>query len=219
MLPVRRVKVVARARPCVNFGAPDGLTEELAMDVCGVSVLSVAPAELALCSAPCRGSITHSSSSGRTAQLRDIRSVRGDKRGGTCRVGSSAGCAFKAREHSNKKFIIANARAQNCAIIYCNDGFCEMTGFSRPDVMQKPCTCDFLHGQLTKRHAIAQVAQALLGSEERKVEITYHRKDDTKKPQRAFIRPLCLPSSPSILSVLYSCLVMLNNVSTLRLFG
>uniref|UniRef100_A0A8C9RG54 Potassium voltage-gated channel subfamily H member 7 n=1 Tax=Scleropages formosus TaxID=113540 RepID=A0A8C9RG54_SCLFO len=43
--------------------------------------------------------------------------------------------------------------------------------------MQKPCTCDFLHGQLTKRHAIAQVAQALLGSEERKVEITYHRKD------------------------------------------
>uniref|UniRef100_A0A672NX51 Potassium channel, voltage gated eag related subfamily H, member 7 n=1 Tax=Sinocyclocheilus grahami TaxID=75366 RepID=A0A672NX51_SINGR len=43
--------------------------------------------------------------------------------------------------------------------------------------MQKPCTCDFLHGQLTNRHAIAQVAQALLGSEERKVEITYHRKD------------------------------------------
>lgn len=43
--------------------------------------------------------------------------------------------------------------------------------------MQKPCTCDFLHGQFTNRHAIAQVAQALLGSEERKVEITYHRKD------------------------------------------
>lgn len=78
---------------------------------------------------------------------------------------------------SDKKFIIANARVQNCAIIYCNDGFCEMTGFSRPDVMQKPCTCDFLHGQFTSRHAVAQVAQALLGSEERKVEITYHRKD------------------------------------------
>lgn len=78
---------------------------------------------------------------------------------------------------TDKKFIIANARVQNCAIIYCNDGFCEMTGFSRPDVMQKPCTCDFLHGQFTSRHAVAQVAQALLGSEERKVEITYHRKD------------------------------------------
>ncbi|TWW64032.1 Potassium voltage-gated channel subfamily H member 7 [Takifugu flavidus] len=81
-------------------------------------------------------------------------------------------------DEADKKFIIANARVQNCAIIYCNDGFCEMTGFSRPDVMQKPCTCDFLHGQFTTRHAVAQVAQALLGSEERKVEITYHRKDD-----------------------------------------
>lgn len=78
---------------------------------------------------------------------------------------------------ADKKFIIANARVQNCAIIYCNDGFCEMTGFSRPDVMQKPCTCDFLHGPETKRHHIAQIAQALLGSEERKVEVTYYHKD------------------------------------------
>lgn len=82
---------------------------------------------------------------------------------------------------TDKKFIIANARVQNCAIIYCNDLFCEMTGFSRPDIMQKPCTCDFLHGEQTKRHAIAQVAQALLGSDERKVTITYHRKDGTYK--------------------------------------
>lgn len=82
---------------------------------------------------------------------------------------------------TDKKFIIANARVQNCAIIYCNDAFCEMTGFSRPDIMQKPCTCDFLHGEQTKRHAIAQVAQALLGSEERKVPITYHRKDGKSK--------------------------------------
>ncbi len=87
---------------------------------------------------------------------------------------------------TDKKFIIANAQVQNCAIIYCNDGFCEMTGFSRPDIMQKPCTCDFLHGEQTKRHAIAQVTQALLGSEERKVEITYHRKDGESKPILSF---------------------------------
>lgn len=52
-----------------------------------------------------------------------------------------------------------------------------MTGFSRPDVMQKPCTCDFLYGPETQRHDIAQIAQALLGSEERKVEVTYYHKD------------------------------------------
>uniref|UniRef100_A0A672S8B9 Potassium voltage-gated channel subfamily H member 7-like n=1 Tax=Sinocyclocheilus grahami TaxID=75366 RepID=A0A672S8B9_SINGR len=99
------------------------------------------------------------------------------RRGHVAPQNTFLGLIIRKFEGQNKKFIIANARVQNCAIIYCNDAFCEMTGFSRPDVMQKPCTCDFLHGEQTKRHAIAQVAQALLGSEERKVEITYHRKD------------------------------------------
>ncbi|XP_030642502.1 voltage-gated inwardly rectifying potassium channel KCNH7 [Chanos chanos] len=99
------------------------------------------------------------------------------RRGHVAPQNTFLGIIIRKFEGQNKKFIIANARVQNCAIIYCNDGFCEMTGFSRPDVMQKPCTCDFLHGEHTKRHAISQVAQALLGSEERKVEITYYRKD------------------------------------------
>ncbi|KAK7893443.1 hypothetical protein WMY93_022595 [Mugilogobius chulae] len=102
------------------------------------------------------------------------------RRGHVAPQNTFLGVIIRKFEGQNKKFIIANARVQNCAIIYCNDGFCEMTGFSRPDVMQKPCTCDFLHGQFTNRHAVAQVAQALLGSEERKVEITYHRKDGSK---------------------------------------
>ncbi|XP_017559190.1 potassium voltage-gated channel subfamily H member 7 isoform X3 [Pygocentrus nattereri] len=99
------------------------------------------------------------------------------RRGHVAPQNTFLGIIIRKFEGQNKKFVIANARVQNCAIIFCNDAFCEMTGFSRPDIMQKPCTCDFLHGQLTKRHAVAQIAQALLGSEERKVEITYHRKD------------------------------------------
>ncbi|XP_056286935.1 potassium voltage-gated channel subfamily H member 7-like isoform X2 [Pseudoliparis swirei] len=99
------------------------------------------------------------------------------RRGHVAPQNTFLGVIIRKFEGQNRKFIIANARVQNCAIIYCNDGFCEMTGFSRPDVMQRPCTCDFLHGQATARHSAAQVAQALLGSEERKVEITYHRKD------------------------------------------
>ncbi|XP_061413462.1 potassium voltage-gated channel subfamily H member 2-like isoform X1 [Lethenteron reissneri] len=82
-------------------------------------------------------------------------------------------------EGQNRKFLIANARAENCAIIFCNDGFCELCGFSRSEIMQKPCTCDFLHGPGTSKLSITQVAQALVGSEERKVEILYYRKDGT----------------------------------------
>lgn len=78
---------------------------------------------------------------------------------------------------AGRKFVIANARVENCAIIFCNDGFCHMCGYSRAEIMQKPCTCNFMYGPDTKRLAIAQMAQALLGSEERRVEINLYRKD------------------------------------------
>ncbi|XP_045550096.1 potassium voltage-gated channel subfamily H member 2 [Salmo salar] len=80
-------------------------------------------------------------------------------------------------EGQNRKFIIANARVENCAIIFCNDAFCGMCGYTRAEVMQKPCTCSFLYGPHTKRPAVAQMAKALLGSEERKVEISLYAKD------------------------------------------
>ncbi|XP_016133826.1 potassium voltage-gated channel subfamily H member 2a isoform X2 [Sinocyclocheilus grahami] len=82
----------------------------------------------------------------------------------------------------NRKFIIANARVENCAIIFCNDGFCGMCGYTRAEVMQKPCTCSFLYGPHTGRPAMAQMAKALLGSEERKVEISLYRKDGVCLP-------------------------------------
>ncbi|NXR68614.1 KCNH6 protein, partial [Rhadina sibilatrix] len=78
---------------------------------------------------------------------------------------------------ADRKFLIANAQMENCAIIYCNDGFCEMFGYSRVEVMQQPCTCDFLTGPDTTKSSIAQLTQALLGSEECKLEILYYRKD------------------------------------------
>ncbi|KAG1969559.1 potassium voltage-gated channel subfamily H [Pimephales promelas] len=82
----------------------------------------------------------------------------------------------------DRKFIIANARVENCAIIFCNDGFCGMCGYTRAEVMQKPCTCSFLYGPHTGRPAMAQMAKALLGSEERKVEICLYRKDGVCLP-------------------------------------
>nr|XP_057917628.1 potassium voltage-gated channel subfamily H member 2-like isoform X3 [Doryrhamphus excisus] len=80
-------------------------------------------------------------------------------------------------EGQNRKFIIANAQVENCAIIFCSDAFCGLCGYSRAEVMQKPCTCSFLYGPLTKRPAVAQMTKALLGAEERKVEITLYTKE------------------------------------------
>ncbi|XP_069761357.1 voltage-gated inwardly rectifying potassium channel KCNH6 [Narcine bancroftii] len=86
-------------------------------------------------------------------------------------------------EVQNRKFLITNVRMKNCAIIFCNDGFCEMFGYSRVEIMQKPGTCDFLTGPATLESAMAQLAEALLGSEEVKVELLYYRKDETDGDQ------------------------------------
>ncbi len=77
----------------------------------------------------------------------------------------------------DRKFLIANAQMKNCGIIYCNEGFCQMFGFSRAEIMQQSCMCQFLVGPGTMKSALAQLAQALLGSEERKVEILYYSKE------------------------------------------
>ncbi|CAL8366120.1 unnamed protein product, partial [Boreogadus saida] len=80
-------------------------------------------------------------------------------------------------EGQNRKFIIANARVENCAIIFCNDAFCGMCGYTRGEVMQRSCTCSFLYGPGTRRPAMAQMAKALLGAEERKVEMSLYTKE------------------------------------------
>uniref|UniRef100_A0A8D2ZIK5 Voltage-gated inwardly rectifying potassium channel KCNH2 n=1 Tax=Scophthalmus maximus TaxID=52904 RepID=A0A8D2ZIK5_SCOMX len=80
-------------------------------------------------------------------------------------------------EGQNRKFIIANAQVENCAIIFCNDAFCGMCGYTRAEVMQKSCTCSFLYGPHTRRPAVAQMAKALLGAEERKVAISLYTKE------------------------------------------
>ncbi|XP_075999022.1 potassium voltage-gated channel subfamily H member 6a isoform X2 [Genypterus blacodes] len=93
-------------------------------------------------------------------------------------------------DEQNRKFLIANAQMKNCGIIYCNEGFCQMFGFTRAEIMQQPCTCQFLVGPGTMKSALAQLAQALLGSEERKVEILYYSKEGTCLPCLVDIVPV-----------------------------
>ncbi|XP_038140791.1 potassium voltage-gated channel subfamily H member 6a isoform X2 [Cyprinodon tularosa] len=97
---------------------------------------------------------------------------------------------IKKFDERNRKFLIANAQMKNCGIIYCNEGFCQMFGFTRAEIMQQPCTCQFLVGPGTMKSALAQLAQALLGSEERKVEILYYSKEGICRPCQVDIVPV-----------------------------
>ena len=75
----------------------------------------------------------------------------------------------------DRRFLISNAQLAKKPIIYCNDAFCELTGYSRSDIIQKPCTCEFLYGSETNDKAIKQIRHALQGSDEKEVEIILYK--------------------------------------------
>ncbi|RZF37434.1 hypothetical protein LSTR_LSTR016510 [Laodelphax striatellus] len=78
---------------------------------------------------------------------------------------------------TDRSFVVANNQVTSCHIIYCSDGFCRLSGFSRAEVMQRPATCDFLHGPLTSQQAVTVVRDALAAGIEKHFEILYYRKD------------------------------------------
>ncbi|XP_056262325.1 potassium voltage-gated channel subfamily H member 4a [Pseudoliparis swirei] len=78
--------------------------------------------------------------------------------------------------HSN--FLLGNAQGRHgYPIVYCSDGFCELTGFARTEVMQKTCTCSFLHGPETNESVIQQLDKALEGQQEYQGEVGFYRKN------------------------------------------
>uniref|UniRef100_A0A3B3UHV6 Voltage-gated delayed rectifier potassium channel KCNH4 n=1 Tax=Poecilia latipinna TaxID=48699 RepID=A0A3B3UHV6_9TELE len=78
--------------------------------------------------------------------------------------------------HSN--FLLGNAQGhRGYPIVYCSDGFCELTGFTRTEVMQKNCTCRFLHGADTCEHVAQQIEKALEGREEYQTEVHFYKKN------------------------------------------
>uniref|UniRef100_A0A2S2PPN7 Potassium voltage-gated channel subfamily H member 7 n=1 Tax=Schizaphis graminum TaxID=13262 RepID=A0A2S2PPN7_SCHGA len=99
----------------------------------------------------------------------------------------------------NRSFLVANAQQAGCNIIYCSDGFCHMTGYSRAEVMQCPAICDFLQGPMTSQHAVSVVKEALAAGMERHFEILYYRKDGSKflcseviAPVKSEVDDICL---------------------------
>ncbi|XP_041939568.1 potassium voltage-gated channel subfamily H member 4 isoform X1 [Alosa sapidissima] len=78
--------------------------------------------------------------------------------------------------HSN--FLLGNAQGhRGYPIVYCSDGFCELTGFVRTEVMQKNCSCQFLYGAGTSEHVAQQMQKALEGREEYQTEVQFYRKN------------------------------------------
>lgn len=61
--------------------------------------------------------------------------------------------------------------------MYCSDGFCELTGFGRTEVMQKNCSCHFLYGSGTSEQVVQGMTKAMEGKEEYQAEVQFYKKN------------------------------------------
>lgn len=67
--------------------------------------------------------------------------------------------------------------AKGFPIVYCSDGFCELAGFARTEVMQKSCSCKFLFGVETNEQLMLQIEKSLEEKTEFKGEIIFYKKN------------------------------------------
>lgn len=81
--------------------------------------------------------------------------------------------------HSN--FVLGNAQVPPAyPIVYCSDGFCELTGYTRAQIMQKGCACKFLFGSETEKGQIGEITKALQDKTELKLELQLYKKNGQK---------------------------------------
>ena len=78
---------------------------------------------------------------------------------------------------TDSSFILANARIMDYPIVYCNDGFCKLAGYSRAEVMQKSSTCSFMYGELTDKDTVVKIENSFEELEQTQNEVLLYKKN------------------------------------------
>ncbi|KAI6225500.1 PAS fold and Ion transport and Cyclic nucleotide-binding domain containing protein [Aphelenchoides fujianensis] len=77
-------------------------------------------------------------------------------------------------------FILANAQIVDFPIVYCNDGFSKMIGYSRAEIMQKPCNLSFMYGEHTDPQVIQRLQNAFENARPEQAELGLLKKNKTQ---------------------------------------
>ncbi len=80
---------------------------------------------------------------------------------------------------TGSSFLLANARIVDYPIVYCNDAFVRLTGYSRPEVMQRAACCSFMAGELTGTDLLLLVTKAMDKAVSEQVEVVFYKKNST----------------------------------------
>ncbi|CAH8658118.1 unnamed protein product [Heterobilharzia americana] len=70
-------------------------------------------------------------------------------------------------DSQGRKFLIANAALPGAPIIFCNDEFCSLCGYSRAEILRRSAGLEFLYGPLTSSRSIKDLKIALSDCEEK----------------------------------------------------
>jgi len=94
----------------------------------------------------------------------------------------------RALDASAEGITIADARLPDQPLIYVNEGFTQLTGYSAEDVLGR--NCRFLQGDSTDEESIAEIRRAVDEGRSCMVEILNHRKDGKPFWNRLSINPV-----------------------------
>jgi len=78
---------------------------------------------------------------------------------------------------ADSHFLLANARIVDFPVVYCNEGLCQLTGFERSDLMQKPAVCSAMHGEQTTPESITRLQNAMEQQISDQFEIQLYKKN------------------------------------------
>ncbi|KER20379.1 hypothetical protein T265_15326, partial [Opisthorchis viverrini] len=74
-------------------------------------------------------------------------------------------------------FILANARIVDYPIVYCNEGFSKLIGYSRVDIMQKSGNCAYFYGEQTTQEMRDRLLKALDTQTPDQIEMLFYKKN------------------------------------------
>ncbi|KAJ3606116.1 hypothetical protein NHX12_025637 [Muraenolepis orangiensis] len=83
------------------------------------------------------------------------------------------------RRSSETSFLLGNAQILEWPVVYSNDGFCQLSGYHRAEVMHKSSTCNFMYGELTDRGTVDKIQHTFDSYESSFVEVLLYAKNRT----------------------------------------
>ncbi|MEW4448364.1 PAS domain-containing protein [Qipengyuania sp. JC766] len=85
---------------------------------------------------------------------------------------------FEASEQTRMALCISDPHQDDTPIVYCNQAFCDLTGYERREILGR--NCRFLQGAETDPAAVATLREAVVEEAYRVTDILNYRKDGTK---------------------------------------